>query len=333
MHRSDKNAQDLWRNLDWNDLRTFLAVAESGSLNAAARVLAMTQPTISRRMEDLEYRLGVRLFHRSTRGISLTTEGERVHDLAASMARFGETILRDVAGHDKEEGGRVKIAAPDGIGAFVVVPQLPAFQMANPLIDVALDCGLWPDSPLDGDVDLSLDLAAAASPELVSTPLATLHYALFASRDYLNVYGAPKTFAEAAEHRWVRHAHPKMQPATWHPKTSALRDLAGQQFLSNSSAATFQAVVNGAGLSSLPTYVTSIVPNLVMLDLEPLAHPILSLRYRASAAKLHRVARVRDWLGSIFDCTNQPWYREEFIHPRDFDRVRSLAPRQLAALA
>ena len=68
-------------------MRTFLAVAESGSLNAAARVLGMTQPTISRRMEDLEYRLGARLFERSSRGVQLTQAGESVRDLAASMAR------------------------------------------------------------------------------------------------------------------------------------------------------------------------------------------------------------------------------------------------------
>ena len=52
-----KDDQELWRRLDWNDVRTFLAVTECGSLNAAARLLGMTQPTISRRMEEFEYRL------------------------------------------------------------------------------------------------------------------------------------------------------------------------------------------------------------------------------------------------------------------------------------
>src|SRR5271169_6646677 len=134
---------DLWRRLDWNDVRTFLAVAESGSLNAAARLLGMTQPTISRRMEDLEHRLGARLFQRSTRGISLTDAGESVHDLAATMARFGDAIVRDVGGRDRTQGGRVRIAAPDGIASFVLIPAAPAFQMANPEIDLSVDCGLW----------------------------------------------------------------------------------------------------------------------------------------------------------------------------------------------
>src|SRR5215469_15171626 len=75
MHGTANDEADPWRKLDWNDVRTFLAVAESGSLNAAARVLGMTQPTISRRMEDLEYRLSARLFDRSSRGVTLTDAG------------------------------------------------------------------------------------------------------------------------------------------------------------------------------------------------------------------------------------------------------------------
>src|SRR5438552_13420265 len=100
MHAS-ANDDELWRRLDWNDVRTFLAVAESGSLNAAGRMLNMTQSTISRRMEDLEYRLGATLFQRSTRGITLTEAGETVRELAASMARLGGSIIRDVAGRDR----------------------------------------------------------------------------------------------------------------------------------------------------------------------------------------------------------------------------------------
>src|SRR5580704_13878870 len=110
---------DLWRRLDWNDVRIFLAVAESGSLNAAARSLGMTQPTISRRMDDLEYRLGARLISRSPRGVVLTDAGASVRNLASSMARFGGAIMREVAGRDRADAGRVRISAPDGLGSVV----------------------------------------------------------------------------------------------------------------------------------------------------------------------------------------------------------------------
>ncbi|HWA64007.1 MAG TPA: LysR family transcriptional regulator, partial [Caulobacteraceae bacterium] len=122
IQESMSQASELWGKLDWNDVRIFLAVAETGSLSAATRILAMTQPTISRRMEELETRLGARLFLRSTRGVTLTQAGQTMHRLASGMARFGESIVRDVAGKDRDEAGRVTIAAPDGVAGFFLMP-------------------------------------------------------------------------------------------------------------------------------------------------------------------------------------------------------------------
>jgi hypothetical protein len=71
----------------------------------------------------------------------------------------------------------------------------------------------------------------------------------------------------------------------------------------------------------LPTYVATFEPELVMLDLEPMAHPVLFLRHEPVALRQSRVQRVKEWLQKVFDPTHQPWYREEFIHPREFDRM------------
>ena len=318
---------DVWRRLDWNDVRTFLAVAESGSLNAAARALGMTQPTISRRMDELEYRLGASLFVRSPRGISLTEAGENVRDLAASMARFGESIIRSVGGQDSALAGRVRLVAPDGLASYVLMPAMAEFQMANPSISLSVDCGLWPESPIEGAADLTLSMTESPNGDQVSIPIATTHYALFASQEYLRVYGSPKSFAEAADHRWVRHTSHKDQPGTWHPKAAAVIELAGQHLVSNSSATTLQAVRHGVGIGALPTYVMTFAPDLVMLDLEPLSHPVLYLRHLVSAERQGRTKRVKEWLLGLFDPANQPWYWDEFIHPRDFQGARARAPQ------
>ena len=329
MHGTANDDADPWRKLDWNDVRTFLAVAESGSLNAAARVLGMTQPTISRRMEDLEYRLGARLFERSSRGVQLTEAGQSVRDHAASMARFGDSIVRSVSGRDKSFAGRVRLAAHDGLAAFVLMPQIAHFQMANPEIDLTIDCSLGQENPRDGDPDLTLAMTEVGPADVVSVPIARLHYAIFASREYLTLYGMPKSFAEVAKHRFVRHPSHKEQVSTWHPKATALSELAGQQLVSNSSAATMQAIKFGAGVGTLPTLVAQLEPELVMLDLEPTAHPLLYVRYRREAESQGRVRRVKDWLISVFDSTDKPWFRDEFVHPRDFGRVTT-APRSAA---
>lgn len=328
MHQQANDVDDdLWRRLDWNDVRTFLAVAESGSLNAAARSLGMTQPTVSRRMEDLEYRLGARLFSRSSRGVALTDAGESVRDLASSMARLGGIIVREVAGRDRSESGRVRLAAPDGMASFVLMPGLAAFQRSHPDIQLAVDCGLWADSPIGGSPDLSLEFTSTSPQGVVTTPLATIHYAFFASRTYLQLYGAPTTPAEITNHRTVRHTSHREQINTWNPKLSAVYTLAATHLLSNSSAATLMAIKEGVGLGVLPTFVATFEPELVMLDLEPMAHPVLFLRHEPVAMRQSRVQRVKEWLQQTFDPTNQPWYREEFIHPREFDRLSSPAAR------
>ena len=310
--------QELWRQLDWNDVRTFLAVAECGSLNAAARMLGMTQPTISRRMEDFEHRLKARLFERSSRGVVMTDAGMAVRDLAKSMARVGGMILRNVAGDDNSNVGRVRLSAHDGISAFVLTQHLPKFQMANPNVQLYIDCGLWTGPLMEDEPDLFLEMADAATTDLASTPVARLHYALFASRQYLDLYGMPRKLNELASHRTVRHTSHSVQRDTWHPKAAAISMLAETHFISNSSAATFQAIRAGAGIGSLPTYVAPIAPDLVMLDIEPWAHPMLYLRHRAGIEQQRRVKLVKEWLQEVFDPTDQPWFREEFIHPDDF---------------
>src|SRR5580704_18858381 len=205
MFEAPEDDQELWRRLDWNDVRTFLAVAECGSLNTAAILLGMTQPTISRRMEEFEYRLKAKLFDRTSRGVMLTEAGMMVRDLAQSMARLGGSIMRDVAGHDHSDIGRVRMTAPDGIAGFLLAPRLPKFQMANPQVQLTVDCGLSAGSTLEPEPDLSLEMTDTYSPDLVSMPIATLHYAAFASREYLDLYGTPRTIAELTEHRTIRH--------------------------------------------------------------------------------------------------------------------------------
>jgi DNA-binding transcriptional LysR family regulator len=321
--RETESEQELWRRLDWNDVRTFLAVAETGSLNAAARLLGMTQPTISRRMEEFEYRLKARLFERTSRGVTLTEAGLEVRALARGMARLGGSIMREVAGDDHSTAGRVRLSVTDGVAGFLLAPQVPRFQMQNPHIHLEIDCYLAQPGSLEAEPDLCLELNDNCPSDLVSIPLATLHYALFASREYLDLYGTPKTLTELTQHRGIKYLNRRDLKGTWNPKALAVSALAEMHFISDSSATTFQAVRAGAGIASLPTYVTNIAPELVMLDLEPWGKTVLFLRHHAAIAHQHRVARVKDWLLEIFDPAEQPWFREEFIHPRDFEAAKA----------
>ena len=99
---------------DWADLRLFLHVAESGSISAAAKSLQMSQPTVSQRLSDLEFRLNTQLVVRGPSGIVLTETGQRIKEHVAVMQRSASAIDRLMREFDDKPEGRVKIAAPDG---------------------------------------------------------------------------------------------------------------------------------------------------------------------------------------------------------------------------
>ena len=106
---------------DWDDIKAFVAAAQTGSFGAAARRLRTTQPTVTRRIDDLEYRLGARLFDRGLRGVTLTRAGELVFDRAFTMQRASADIERLVLESEgPEAGGSVTVAMPEGIGGYLV---------------------------------------------------------------------------------------------------------------------------------------------------------------------------------------------------------------------
>jgi DNA-binding transcriptional LysR family regulator len=86
----------------------------------------------------------------------------------------------------------------------------------------------------------------------------------------------------------------------------------------NSSTALVQAVKAGAGIAAMPTAIVPLAPELVMLDIPPLAAATLWLCHHREAQKSARVMRVADWLTSIFDSRERPWFRPEFVHPSEF---------------
>src|SRR6185295_16377873 len=95
----------------WDDVRIFLAVAEAGSVSGAARQLQLGQPTISRRLAEIEEAVGARLFARSVGGASLTPAGERLLAPARKMAEWAGEVLRAAEADDAAPAGLVRLTA------------------------------------------------------------------------------------------------------------------------------------------------------------------------------------------------------------------------------
>ncbi|CAI0737831.1 D-malate degradation protein R [Serratia entomophila] len=189
-----------------NAMNTFLRVAESGSLSAAARELGLTQPAVSQQIAGLEQRLGAQLLYRSTRAVTLTEAGGRyyrqVKPILAAVAEAEETLN----GLNQRLQGSLRIHAPTGFGQRHLTPLAIAFQQRHPELNIEL---LLDDRRADvvGEgVDVAIRFGELNGPGTVARRLGDMQRVLVASPAYLARHGAPQTLAELAAHGCVRYS-------------------------------------------------------------------------------------------------------------------------------
>lgn len=307
--------------LDWDALPVFLAVAETGSVNKAAALLKIQPSTVTRRVDELETRLDVKLFVRKRTGMKLTSAGEDLKDRALSMRYYAEDIERSVRARDRREEGLVTIAAPDGVGSLWIAPRIGQFLAQNPKIQISLDCRTGPAPAADDsqpDITVALDKSFAEIGDDAST-LATMHYVFASSPPYVETYGAPKSVASAAgDHRTLYQTGQVSQRETWGARAEAISTLAAFSFETNSSYAMVAALRGGAGIATVPTYLFTIAPELVTIGAEQSIPIRLWLVIHRESRNAARVARAAEWLHAIFDKRANPWFRDEYVRPEDF---------------
>ena len=154
-------------NTQWSDYQIFIAVAETQSFSAAARLLKLTQPTVSRRIAALEENIGGPLFRRDRKGTHLTNEGTKILVPAQQMARWAAEIERQCANFEDKPQGLVKVAAPPGLAFEFVVPFAAFVQKQHPDLRVDLITGVETIDLTRGDVDLALRTKAPTQKELM----------------------------------------------------------------------------------------------------------------------------------------------------------------------
>lgn len=124
--------------VDWEDVKLFLAVAERGSLSEAARQLRVGQPTVSRRLAELEARLGYTLFERSVEGATPTNHGERWLEPARRMAEWAGELTRTAEQAETKPSGVVRITAPPGVAFDFLAPFARRLRDAYPRIELSV---------------------------------------------------------------------------------------------------------------------------------------------------------------------------------------------------
>jgi DNA-binding transcriptional LysR family regulator len=204
----------------WEDAETFLAVAEHDSFSAAAAELGVGQPTISRRIADLEERLGCQLFTRNKRGAQLTEAGANLLPAAKQMARWAGEFGRLAQGAEEEPAGTVRIAAPPGLAVEVLAPLAASLLHERPEIRLEVLASVDYIDLARGGADLAIRTRENREPELTTIHHAEFETAIYATREYknrlvtrLSAVGRPPTPFRIEDLDWITWATPYEQVA------------------------------------------------------------------------------------------------------------------------
>lgn len=176
---------------DWSRVQSFLAVAETGSLSAAARQLGRSQPTLGRHVQALERRLALRLFDRHPRGLRLSAEGARLLDPARRMQAAMAEIALTAAGGSREMRGTVRITASVFAAHHILPPILAAIRRAEPGIALDLVPSDRSENLLFRAADIAVRMYRPTQDDIIARKIGDIPLGAFAAQSYLDRAGRP----------------------------------------------------------------------------------------------------------------------------------------------
>ncbi|EKF17323.1 LysR family transcriptional regulator [Nitratireductor pacificus] len=173
--------------VDWEDIRHFLAVAQSKSLAGAARALDVDRATVGRRLAALEATLDVRLVDRPSRSCRLTPVGAQVYKWAVDMEANAHGIADVVKAARTPIIGRVTLSAPPILAAHVFAAHMPRFRSEHPHIEISLSAHDAQSQPRKSETDLAVRLVPPDERDGTARTIGTMTFGLYAHRDYAHL--------------------------------------------------------------------------------------------------------------------------------------------------
>ncbi|HYV99446.1 MAG TPA: LysR family transcriptional regulator [Gemmatimonadaceae bacterium] len=252
-----KNAQ-----LDWDNLRVFLAVARAGRAAAAARRLRVEHTTVSRRLAALEAQLGAPVFHRTVGGYVLTAEGQSILSMAEAMERAALSMgvgVREITGR---LAGTVRVGMPPEFASDWFAGHVPAFRARYPEIQLEILVGTRTLDLSRGEAELAIRSPRPQQVGLVTARIAHTSVRLYASRALIGRKRMRIADADAmAGHALLTYPASLniLQSAAWFQPVKAAATVALE---SNGTHTLLNAARAGAGIAMLPAFMARQYPDL-----------------------------------------------------------------------
>ena len=270
--------------LDWDDLRIALAIAECGSITGAATALLISHPTLSRRLQRMERRLGTRLFERLSSGLRATAAGEEVRALALRLREDIAALERRIGGRDEGNVGTVRLTAPDAVSEYLLPAVLRALCGSHPGLQIELVVSNEVLPLAQRTADIALRVTRKPAESMRGRQVGEVAMAVYAARPCLQP-GRP----DLAAAPWVGFdaGLACSGPAAWQTRNVPVNAI---RFRANTLLAAAQAVRSGIGFGVLPCFVGRCLAGVEQVG-EPiaeLAQPLWLLMH-PDAARLPRV--------------------------------------------
>ena len=281
------------------NLKAFVATADAGSLSGAARQLGVVPSVISKRIDQLEWRIRARLFNRSTRKLALTDVGERYLLTVRETIRQVDDTLAGMARASSELEGHIRVKIPTTLGVLYLSEILNDFLRSQPMISMDIVLADRSVNPLEEGFDIAIGALAELYGQVQDLPLCLMKRFLCAAPSYLQRRGTPMRPADLAGHdclvfttsgaRWEFQSDQGLIGIDVRPKLST-----------NDGAAICQAALAGGGIAVLSDYLASAaLQSGQLLEVLPgFAIPGLWLKALVPTKRIElpRVRMLLDWL-------------------------------------
>lgn len=282
-------------------LRFFLEVSRHGRLNEASRSLGVDHTTVGRRITSLEKSAGQRLFDRTPSGWRLTEAGRRLVAYAETVESTLIAAFEDQTSGVGSLTGSVRIAAPDGFGAFVLTPNLTKLRRAHPDLDVELVTATEHNSLNTREFDIAVTLEQPSPRFVAFRKLATYSLHLYATPEYLDSTPAIDSMDDLRHHTLIWYVGALLDVAPLRILDSILPD-GRAQIQTNNITGHWLAARSGLGVAPLPSYIGEPDDKLVRVVAE---HFSIERTYWVAVPReltgLARVRAVDELLGAVVE--------------------------------
>jgi DNA-binding transcriptional LysR family regulator len=275
---------------DWNQVRAFLVTAEEGSFSAASRALGLTQPTLGRQVSALEERLGVTLFERLGRSLSLTDSGLELLDHVRAMGDAASRLSLTASGQSQRIEGRVCITATDIMSMYLLPDALKRLREVAPGIEVEVVASNDVRDLRRREADIAIRHGRPEQPDLIAKLLRETSIHLYASSDYLGRHGRPKSPSDLSEAVFIGFEQSdRLLTRLNEIGLTLTKD--NFKLISESGAVAWELVRQGLGIGVMAKGVGDRTPGVecVLPDLDSITVPICLVTHR----ELHTSRRIR----------------------------------------